>query len=89
MTDNQQRAAEFLTAAWWAAAISAVPGEMQGPVTDRVAAELTGMLDAAEARGRAEVAAKVEEIAHEWGRHTSPWRRAADRLRALVAEVPR
>ena len=53
MTDNQRRAAELVP--------DSVPAYYRGPAERGIAAAL----DAAEARGRAEVAAKVEALANE------------------------
>lgn len=79
--DNQQRAAEV-----WASMLGDGPGDFTMEPTRVIAAAL----DAAEARGRAELAAKVRELADELERTPVPvgWTGAdaADRLRALIAD---
>jgi hypothetical protein len=86
MSGNRERAAQFVRQVWWAGAVKVGTG----PAAD----DLTAMLDAAEARGRAEVAAKVRELADELGglgdtapSHQQVW--TANTLRALADEADR
>jgi hypothetical protein len=81
MSGNRERAAQFVRQVWWAGAVKVGTG----PAAD----DLTAMLDAERARGRAEVAAKVRELAADYddGSEWGTWRHAGYEIRGRLLDL--